>query len=164
MSARTWVVAGLSIIGANVAMEPAWHLARPSGDGCWPPDCKDAQVPLATPVVAHAGKLFMIGDGAARSRAYESTDGKHWRGFDHDAQWGARYRAAHASFAGALWLEESFRRGTMTVDSYLGGVSRSNVKLPPPPPELLKEFDANTGRSIDLARQKIAATPRDPDA
>ena len=72
--------------------------------------------------------------------------------------------AAQRGLAGALWLEESFRRGTMTVDSYLGGVSRSNVKLPPPPPELLKEFDASTGRSIDLARQKIAANPRDPDA
>ena len=72
--------------------------------------------------------------------------------------------AAQRGLAGALWLEESFRRGTMTVDSYLGGVSRSNVKLPPPPPELQKEFDANTGRSIDLARQKIAANPRDPDA
>jgi hypothetical protein len=108
MAARAWVVAGLSMIGASVAMEPAWRLARPSGDGCWPPDCKDGQVPLATPVVTHAGKLFMIGDGAAPTRAHESTDGKQWRGFDHDARWGARYRAALASFGGAIWLVGGF--------------------------------------------------------
>ena len=108
MSVRTRVVAGLSVIGASAALEPAWHLARRSGEGCWPPRCEDGQVPLATPVVAHAGRLFMIGDGAAQNRVYESTDGKHWRGFEHDARWGARYRAALTSFAGALWLVGGF--------------------------------------------------------
>jgi tetratricopeptide (TPR) repeat protein len=72
--------------------------------------------------------------------------------------------AAHRGLAGALWLSETFRRGTMTVDSYLGGVSRSNVKLPPPPAELLREFEAVTARAIAMARKKIAANPRDPDA
>ena len=52
----------------------------------------------------------------------------------------------------------------MTVDSYLGGVSRSNVKVQPPPGELLREFDAVTGRAIEMARKKIQANPRDPDA
>jgi len=108
MSARTRVVAGLSIIGASAAVEPVWHLARSAGDGCWPPNCEDGQVPLATPVVAHAGRLLMIGDGAAPSRSFESTDGKQWRGFDHDARWGATYGAAHASFAGKLWRAGGF--------------------------------------------------------
>jgi tetratricopeptide (TPR) repeat protein len=72
--------------------------------------------------------------------------------------------SAQRGLAGALWIEESFKRGTMTVDSYLGGVSRSNLKLPPPPGELLREFDAITGRAIELARKKIAANPRDPNA
>ena len=72
--------------------------------------------------------------------------------------------AAQRGLAGALWIEESFRRGTMTVDSYLGGVSRSNVKLPPPPAALLTEFETLTGHAIDAARKKIAANPRDPDA
>ena len=71
--------------------------------------------------------------------------------------------AAQRGLAGALWIDESFRRGTMTVDSYLGGVTRSNVKLPPPPPALQTEFDAMTGQAIDLARKKIAANPRDPE-
>jgi tetratricopeptide (TPR) repeat protein len=72
--------------------------------------------------------------------------------------------AAHRGLAGALWIAESFRRGTMTVDSYLGGVSRANVKTAPPPPELLKEFESITGRAIELARQKVTGNPRDPDA
>jgi tetratricopeptide (TPR) repeat protein len=72
--------------------------------------------------------------------------------------------AAHRGLAGALWIDESFRRGTMIVDSYLGGVSRSNVKLPPPPAALLNEFETITGRAIEMARKKVAANPRDPDA
>lgn len=71
--------------------------------------------------------------------------------------------AAHRGLAGALWIDESFKRGTMTVDSYLGGVSRSNVKVAPPSPELLKEFESVTGRAIEMARKKIAANPRDPN-
>jgi tetratricopeptide (TPR) repeat protein len=72
--------------------------------------------------------------------------------------------AAQRGLAGALWIDESFRRGTMIVDSYLGGVSRSNVKLPPPPAALLTEFEAITGRAIEMARKKIAANANDPDA
>jgi tetratricopeptide (TPR) repeat protein len=72
--------------------------------------------------------------------------------------------SAHRGLAVALWMGETFRRGTMTVDSYLGGVTRSNVKLPPPPPELVREFDAVTGRAIDLARKKVARDARDADA
>ena len=72
--------------------------------------------------------------------------------------------SAHRGLAGALWIDESFKRGTMTVDSYLGGVSRGNVKVQPPPGELLREFEAVTGRAIEMARKKIQANPRDPEA
>lgn len=71
--------------------------------------------------------------------------------------------AAQRGLAGALWIDESFRRGTMIVDSYLGGVTRSNVKLPPPPAALQTEFEAMTGQAIDIARKKISANPRDPE-
>jgi len=72
--------------------------------------------------------------------------------------------AAQRGLAGALWIDESLRRGTMTVDSYTGGVSRSNVKLPPPPAAMQSEFEAITGRAIELARKKIAANANDPEA
>ena len=72
--------------------------------------------------------------------------------------------SAYLGLAVALWMGETFRRGTMTVDSYLGGITRSNVKLPPPPPELVSEFQQITGHAIELAEQKVEANPRDPDA
>lgn len=97
------IFAALGALTLVVEAEPTWHVAREPGAGCWPPRCEDGQVPLATPVVSHAGRLFMIGDGAAPNRGYESRDGKSWRGFTHDATWGKRYKAADASYAGALW-------------------------------------------------------------
>src|SRR5688500_3546605 len=106
------------ILALGFAMEPTWHLARESGAGCWPPRCQDGQVPLATPIVPHGGRLLMIGDGAAPNHGYESRDGQTWRGFTHDAAWGKRYKAADASYAGALWrvggwMEEDGQRRVM---------------------------------------------------
>jgi len=48
-----------------------------------------------------------------------------------DPQDGAAYRG----LAGAYWLSISFRRGTMTVDDFMGGLSRSRSSLTPPSPE-----------------------------
>ena len=59
-------------------------------------------------MVSHAGRLFMVGDGAAPGQAYESDDGLNWRGYSHDARWGIRYKAADASYAGALWRVGGF--------------------------------------------------------
>jgi hypothetical protein len=50
----------------------------------------------------------MIGDGAAPKLVYESDDGLNWRSVEHDARWGARYKAADASFAGFLWRVGGF--------------------------------------------------------
>lgn len=96
------LVAG-GIMALAAATEPMWRVAREPGAGCWPPRCTLEQLPLATPVFAHAGRLMMIGDGAAPNHGYDSRDGKTWRAFTHDATWGTRYKTADASFAGALW-------------------------------------------------------------
>lgn len=108
----------LSGLALELVAEPKWHVAREPGTGCWPPHCDNSQVPLATHIVAHAGRLFMIGDGAAQNRVYESVDGITWRGFTNDARSGKRYKAADASHAGALWrvggwVEENGRRIAM---------------------------------------------------
>jgi hypothetical protein len=113
----TWTLA-LGFVAVSSTIAPAWHLARESGAGCWPPRCADDQLPLATPVISHAGKLYMIGDGAAPHHGYGSRDGKTWRAFQHNAVWGQRYKAADASFAGALWrvggwVEENGQRIAM---------------------------------------------------
>src|SRR5205823_4909923 len=41
--------------------------------------------------------------------------------------------AAYRGLATMLWLSITFRRGNMTVDDYLGRVSRQNVKFTPQP-------------------------------
>src|SRR5262245_25183056 len=103
-----WILTTLSCFCLSLAAEPTWYLARSPGTGCWPPHCQEGQLPLATPVVSHAGRLFMIGDGAAPHYIYESSDGRTWRGYEHDARWGIRYKAADASYAGALWRVGGF--------------------------------------------------------
>src|SRR4026208_2011662 len=41
--------------------------------------------------------------------------------------------APHRSLASVLWLNLLFRRGAVTVDHYLGSLSRTNVDLAKPP-------------------------------
>jgi tetratricopeptide (TPR) repeat protein len=72
--------------------------------------------------------------------------------------------AAHRGLAGVLWINESYRRGTILVDSYLGRVSRGDVKLPPPPPGVDAEFQKTIDRAIALVRERLHANDRDPDA
>jgi hypothetical protein len=71
---------------------------------------------LATPVLVHGDRFIMLGDGADPRRIYESSDGAQWIGRGTDAAWGARYRSADASFAGALWRVGGFEtRGEQRV-------------------------------------------------
>lgn len=72
--------------------------------------------------------------------------------------------AAWRGLAGALIAQLGMLRGTMTVDSYLGRVTTKDVSLPPPPPAMADEFQRAIGRAINLARQHVAAAPRDPHA
>ena len=72
--------------------------------------------------------------------------------------------AAYRGLATVLWLNITFRRGNMTVDDYLGQVSRQNVPMAPPPPEAVAAFQDAVGHAIALARQHVTANPRDADA
>jgi tetratricopeptide (TPR) repeat protein len=72
--------------------------------------------------------------------------------------------APHRTLAAVLWLNILFRRGAVTVDHYLGSFSRSRVELAKPPPELDAEFKRHVAQAIELARQRLAARPGDPQA
>ena len=52
----------------------------------------------------------------------------------------------------------------MTVDDYMGGVTRRKTPFPPPPPETVAAFNDALGRALSLARERVAANPRDADA
>jgi tetratricopeptide (TPR) repeat protein len=72
--------------------------------------------------------------------------------------------ATHRALASILWLNILFRRGAVTVDHYLGSLSRSDVDLKKPPPELDAEFRKELQRAIELSERRVSAAPRDPQA
>ena len=76
----------------------------------------------------------------------------------------AQDAGAYRGLASALWLSITFRRGNMTVDDYVGRVSRPNTLFAPPPPETAAAFRDAIERSLALTRQRIVANPRDTDA
>jgi len=71
---------------------------------------------------------------------------------------------AYRGLATGLWLSITFRRGNMTVDDYLGRLSKPNTLPAPPPPELAAAFKTSLDRAMELARQRIAKNPNDADA
>jgi len=71
---------------------------------------------------------------------------------------------AYRGLASALWMSVTFTRGTMTVDSYLGKVSRDNIKLPQPPPASAAAFQEAIDRAVALARARLASNASDADA
>ena len=71
---------------------------------------------------------------------------------------------AHRHVAVVTWLNILFKRGSVTVDSYLGGVTRSNFKLPAPPADLDAGFKSYVARAVSLAQARVDANPRDVDA
>jgi len=72
--------------------------------------------------------------------------------------------AAYRGLAGALWLSITFRRGNMTVDDYLGKVGHSDLKLPPPQPEVAAGFRDAVDHALTLARKEVALRSGDPEA
>jgi tetratricopeptide (TPR) repeat protein len=75
----------------------------------------------------------------------------------HDAR-------AHRGLAGAIWSSITFSRGQLTVDNYLGGISRQNVKVQPPPPELAATFRSAVSQAIALSRTQVSANPKSASA
>jgi len=72
--------------------------------------------------------------------------------------------AAYRGLASALWLSITFRRGNMTVDDYLGKITKPSGSPLPPAPEVAAEFHSSVEKAIALARQRIAANDHDVDA
>jgi len=72
--------------------------------------------------------------------------------------------APHRSLASVLWLNLLFRRGAVTVDHYLGSISRAKVDLAKPPAEIDREFRAEVEQAIALAEKRTSANPNDAQA
>jgi tetratricopeptide (TPR) repeat protein len=72
--------------------------------------------------------------------------------------------AAERGLAVIPWLLISFSRGAVTVDDYLGSISKQNVALRQPPADLAQRFQRHSARALQLAEAEIARRPRDPEA
>ncbi len=71
---------------------------------------------------------------------------------------------AHRTLATILWMHALFTRGGATIDHYLGGLTSSQIKLPPPPPDADAEFRTHLGRAIALAEAAIKRDERSAQA
>jgi tetratricopeptide (TPR) repeat protein len=72
--------------------------------------------------------------------------------------------ATHRARAAAAWLHIIFRRGSITVDQYLGGASRRDMKMEKPPTEEAAIFTRHLNRALELAEGRLAANPKDAAA
>ena len=72
--------------------------------------------------------------------------------------------ATHRARATAVWLHIIFRRGSITVDQYLGGASRRDLKLEKPPAAEAETFRRHLDKALELAERRLAANPDDPGA
>src|SRR5687767_5062604 len=72
--------------------------------------------------------------------------------------------AAERGLAMIPWLLIFFNRGAVTVDDYLGSISRQNVALRQPPADLAARFHRHADRALMLAEAQLAKQPRSPEA
>src|SRR5687767_10891769 len=72
--------------------------------------------------------------------------------------------AAHRGLAIALWINISFYRGNMTVDDYLGGVTRQTVAGRPAQPDAAAAFSEALNHALALARKAVETNPRNTEA
>ena len=75
-----------------------------------------------------------------------------------------RDAAAYRGLATSYWLSITFTRGNMTVDDYLGRVTKPNPALAAPPPETVAAFRDAIEKAIAIAKQRLAQNPKDADA
>jgi tetratricopeptide (TPR) repeat protein len=72
--------------------------------------------------------------------------------------------AAERGRAVIPWLQISFARGAVTVDDYLGSVSRQQLAMRQPPADLAMRFHEHAARALALAEQQLARQPKHPEA
>ncbi len=70
----------------------------------------------------------------------------------------------HRVLAAIIWLNILFHRGAVSIDYYMGSLTRQRASSPKPPPELVAEFRAELTKAIDLAEARLKLQPRDLQA
>lgn len=118
-------------------------------------------LPAQTPAPAASGPTVLKN---AMTAAYN---------LDHDEALALARRAValdpdnpkvHRGLAAILWLHILFNRGAVTIDHYMGSISKSNVTLPKPDPAVAAEFKQAISRAAALANARLETNPRDVQA
>lgn len=72
--------------------------------------------------------------------------------------------SAHRSLAAMLWLQVLYRRGSVTIDHFLGGLSKSDLAMPKPPADIDVEFKRTIEHATALAEARLKRAPTDVQA
>jgi tetratricopeptide (TPR) repeat protein len=103
-----------------------------------------------------------------RARAYELAYNLDYEAATREMEAAAAADPADAAAERGLavipWLLISFSRGAVTVDDYLGSISRQNVAMRQPPADLAARFNRHATRSLALAEAELKRRPQDPEA
>src|SRR5262249_44615976 len=116
----------------------------------------------AVPVAGNSASAALRARGA--SEIYNLDRDRALESFRAAVKADPQDAAAYRGLASSLWLSITFRRGNMTVDDYLGSVSRTRTSSPPPPADVVAAFNDALEHALMLARARVAANPRDAAA
>lgn len=119
---------------------------------------------LLIPAIAWGNQESAVLRARGFSHAYSLDYDLATRDMEAAVRADARDIAARRGLAVIPWLLISFRRGAVTVDDYLGSVSKQNVAMREPPADLAGRFHQHTAAALSLAEQAVASRPRDPEA
>jgi tetratricopeptide (TPR) repeat protein len=119
---------------------------------------------LLVPALAGASPESAAVRARAIASAYNLDYDQATREMEAAVKADPRDAAARRGLAMIPWLMISFRRGAVTVDDYLGSISKQNVAMRQPPADLAQRFGSHIGRALQLAEAAVAARPRDPEA
>jgi tetratricopeptide (TPR) repeat protein len=69
--------------------------------------------------------------------------------------------ANHNALASLAWFHMLLRRGSLTVEEYLGPVPSSDIRRAPPPSDLAAAFLTSVNTALSLAKQQVQRRPSD---
>ena len=140
-----------------------------------PRGCKQAERPSIARFLILA--LIFLGVTALASRAQDATfDAALGHAYasaynlDHDeavrelaglAKLEPDLPTTYRALASITWLRLLFSRGTVLVDEYLGRISKRDVRMAPPPPDMAADFSRYMSEAITRAETRVKRHPRD---
>src|SRR6266850_5311128 len=119
---------------------------------------------LAAPLPAGANPASEALRARASAHLYSLDHAEATAEFRQAVAADAQDAAAYRGLATTLWLSITFTRGNMTVDDYLGGVTKPNGPTAPPPAQTTAAYRETIDKAIAIARQRITKNANDADA